>query len=48
MFATIVLAGLIGLGVIWGLISFIKGKGSCGDCACSCPIKDEMQKSSQK
>lgn len=28
-----------------GLRSYLKGKGSCGDCECSCPIKDEMHQS---
>ena len=23
---------------------YIKGKGSCGDCECSCPVKEEMHK----
>lgn len=44
MFATIVLGIGIALAAIMGIRSFLKGKGSCGDCACSCPIKDEMQK----
>lgn len=42
--ATVIIAGLIGIAVIWGFRSFIKGKGSCGDCDCSCPVKAEMQK----
>ena len=42
--ATIIIAALIAFGAIMGLRSFIKGKGSCGDCNCSCPVKDEMQK----
>lgn len=41
---TIILAVLIAFTVIWGFRSFIKGKGSCGDCDCSCPVKDEMHK----
>lgn len=28
-----------------GLRSYLKGKGSCGDCKCSCLIKEEMHKS---
>ena len=42
--ATIILMILIGVGVFFGLRTFVKGKVSCGDCACSCPIKDEMNK----
>ncbi len=44
MIATIILALGIAAAVFLGLKSFVKGKGSCGDCACSCPIKDEMKK----
>lgn len=40
--ATFVISCLIGAGVIFGFRSFIKGKGSCGDCDCSCPVKEEM------
>ncbi|MGT2960455.1 FeoB-associated Cys-rich membrane protein [Streptococcus caballi] len=47
MLATIIITGLIALAVFWGMRSFIKGKGSCGDCDCSCPVKDEMRKSSK-
>ena len=46
MIATIILALGIAGAVFFGLKSFVKGKGSCGDCACSCPIKDEMNKPS--
>ena len=27
-----------------GIRHYIKGKGSCGDCECSCPVKEEMHK----
>ena len=37
--AFIILA-LTGLGIRY----YIKGKGSCGDCECSCPVKEEMHK----
>ncbi|MGT2754513.1 hypothetical protein [Streptococcus ovis] len=47
MIATIVLTVLIATGVLFGLRNFIKGKGSCGDCNCSCPIKEEMHKVSK-
>ena len=42
--ATIIIALLIALAVFMGLRSFIKGKGSCGDCNCSCPVKDSQHK----
>lgn len=47
MLATIIIAGLIALAVFLGMRSFIKGKGSCGDCDCSCPVKDEMHKTAK-
>lgn len=43
--ATFVLSALIGLGVVLGMRSFIKGRGSCGDCDCSCPVKEEKNQS---
>ncbi|XDP49322.1 FeoB-associated Cys-rich membrane protein [Streptococcus sp. CP1998] len=39
--STILITVLIFLAGL-GLRSYLKGKGSCGDCECSCPIKDEM------
>lgn len=42
--ATLVITLIIALAVFYGLRSFIKGKGSCGDCNCSCPVKNEMHK----
>lgn len=42
--ATIVLTILISIGVVFGLKSFLKGRSSCNDCACSCPVKDEIAK----
>ncbi len=42
--ATIIIAVLIVVAVFLGFRSFIKGKGSCGECDCSCPVKDEMHK----
>ena len=27
-----------------GIRHYIKGKGSCGDCECSCPVKEEMHR----
>lgn len=41
---TIIIALLIAFAVFMGLRSFIKGKGSCGDCNCSCPVKDSQHK----
>lgn len=44
--ATIIIAAIIAFAVFRGFRSFIKGKGSCGDCDCdcNCPVKDEMHK----
>lgn len=42
--ATLVITLIITVAVFYGLRSFIKGKGSCGDCNCSCPVKNEMHK----
>ncbi len=42
--ATLVVTLIIAVAVFYGLRSFIKGKGSCGDCNCSCPVKNEMHK----
>ncbi len=41
--ATYIIAGLIALCVVLASRSYIKKKGSCGDCHCSCPIKEEME-----
>ncbi|MGT2749326.1 FeoB-associated Cys-rich membrane protein [Streptococcus orisasini] len=41
--STIIIASLIILAVLLGIRHYIKQKGSCGDCNCSCPIKDEMK-----
>ena len=30
-----------------GIRHYIKGKGSCGDCECSCPGKEEMHKANR-
>ena len=45
--STILLAFLIVILAILGLRHFLKAKGSCGDCQCHCPVKQEMQKSSK-
>ncbi|MCI7677938.1 MAG: FeoB-associated Cys-rich membrane protein [Streptococcus orisratti] len=42
--ATLVITLIIAVAVFYGLRSFIKGKGACGDCNCSCPVKNEMHK----
>ncbi|EFQ58115.1 FeoB-associated Cys-rich membrane protein [Streptococcus downei] len=42
--STYIIAGLIALAVIAGLRHYIKQKGSCGDCDCACPVKEEMHK----
>ena len=31
-----------------GIRHYIKGKGSCGDCECSCPVKEEMHKAKDR
>lgn len=45
--ATIIIALIIVFAVFMGLRSFIKGKGSCGDCNCSCPVKDSQHKNAK-
>ena len=45
--STILITVLIFLAGL-GLRSYLKGKGSCGDCKCSCLIKDEMHKSNPR
>ncbi|MGT2687212.1 FeoB-associated Cys-rich membrane protein [Streptococcus porcinus] len=42
--STFIIVVLIVGGVIWGIYHYFKGEGSCGDCDCSCPVKDEMEK----
>lgn len=42
--STILITVLIFLAGL-GLRSYLKVKGSCGDCKCSCLIKEEMQQS---
>ncbi|WP_215194533.1 FeoB-associated Cys-rich membrane protein [Streptococcus parasanguinis] len=43
--STIIIAIILfGLAFL-GFRHYIKRKGSCGDCECSCPIKDEMHQS---
>ncbi|EHI75308.1 membrane protein [Streptococcus criceti] len=42
--STLIIASLIALAVLAGLRHYIKQKGSCGDCDCACPIKNEMHK----
>lgn len=43
--STLIIASLIGIAALLGLRSFISKKGSCGDCHCSCPIKEQMKES---
>ena len=45
--ATIIIATIIAFVVFMGFCSFIKGKGSCGDCDCHCPVKNEMHKTAK-
>ncbi|MGT2738882.1 FeoB-associated Cys-rich membrane protein [Streptococcus pantholopis] len=42
--STVIIAGLIIWAVWMSLRHYIKQKGSCGECDCSCPVKEEMQK----
>ncbi|WP_205030010.1 FeoB-associated Cys-rich membrane protein, partial [Streptococcus porcinus] len=42
--STFIIAVLIVGGAISGVYHYLKRKGSCGDCECSCPVKDEMEK----
>lgn len=42
--STIIIAIIIVVLVVIGIRHFVKGKGSCGDCQCSCPVKHEMHK----
>ena len=46
--ATIIIAVIIAFAAFMGIRSFVKGKGSCGDCNCSCPVKDEMHHKAAK
>ena len=43
--STFIIAILIAAGAFLGIRHYIKQKGSCGDCKCSCLIKEEMHKS---
>lgn len=45
--STLIIATVIGLAVLLGLRVFITKKGSCGDCHCSCPIKDQIDQSAK-
>ena len=42
-FIAFIIFALAGLGIR----HYIKGKGSCGDCECSCPVKEEMHKANR-
>lgn len=45
--STLILAAVIGILVVLALTHYYKQKGSCGDCQCSCPIKEDMKKTQQ-
>ncbi|MGT2948804.1 hypothetical protein [Streptococcus devriesei] len=45
--STIIIALLIAGGTFLGMRHYLKQKGSCGDCSCACPIKEEMKKSAK-
>lgn len=40
--STFIIAALIAVALVMGLRRYWKQKGSCGDCQCSCPIKEQM------
>ncbi|MDD6385618.1 MAG: FeoB-associated Cys-rich membrane protein [Streptococcus hyointestinalis] len=41
--STIIIALLIAVAAVLGIRQYIKQKGSCGDCNCACPVKEEMK-----
>ena len=41
--STIIIALLIAVAAVLGIRQYIKQKGSCGDCSCACPVKEEMK-----
>ena len=45
--STFIIAILIAAGAFLGIRHYIKQKGSCGDCECSCPVKEEMHKANR-
>ncbi|MGT2924532.1 FeoB-associated Cys-rich membrane protein [Streptococcus caviae] len=45
--STIIIALLIAVCVFLGMRHYLKQKGSCGDCSCACPIKEEIKKSAK-
>ncbi|AXQ78226.1 FeoB-associated Cys-rich membrane protein [Streptococcus chenjunshii] len=46
--STLIIGSLIIWAVFMSLRYYIKQRGSCGDCGCSCPVKDEMQKAARQ
>ncbi len=42
---TVIIAALILLAMVLGMRSYIKQKGSCGDCHVDCAIKQEIRRS---
>lgn len=42
--ATFIIAALIAVATFFGIRRLFKSKGACGDCECSCPIKEETHK----
>ncbi|MGT2934298.1 FeoB-associated Cys-rich membrane protein [Streptococcus castoreus] len=45
--STLLIAVLLGILVILSVTHLLRQKGACGDCHCSCPIKDEMKSSNK-
>ncbi|MGT2807836.1 FeoB-associated Cys-rich membrane protein [Streptococcus iniae] len=42
--STLIIALIILILALLSLSYYRKQKGSCGDCQCSCPVKDQMSK----
>lgn len=40
--STIIIALIIAGAVALSIRHYVKQKGSCGDCDCSCPVKDQI------
>lgn len=41
--STFIIASLIVGGVVLGISSYLKQRGSCNDCNCSCPVKGKTK-----
>ena len=45
--STFIIAFIILLWLVLASVTISNGKGSCGDCECSCPVKEEMHKANR-